>query len=139
MAVGRFVIWNELCQSVDSGEEDEGWPSFDAALAACSDGADMPAFHGQRGLVFGRAACDKALTAMRVADRLSAEDSARRAATVASIAASAPPAPTGPSADQRRTNMLAACQQALATELAKRKPDQSEVARLRANVEKLTG
>lgn len=132
-----FVIWNELCQSVDSGEDDEGWPSYEAALSACSDGADMPAYHGKRGLVFGRAACAKAESAMIAADRLSAEDSARRAATLASIAASAPAAPTGPTAEQRVANMLAACQRAVDAELSKRKPDQSEVARLRANIAKL--
>lgn len=136
-ASGSFVIWNDLCQSVDSGEEDEGWPSYDAALSACSDGADMPAFHGLRGLVFGRSACARAESAMMASDRLAAEDSARRAATVASIAASTPAAPTGPSAEQRVANMLAACQRAVDAELAKRKPDQSEVARLRANIAKL--
>lgn len=66
-----------------------------------------------------------------------AADSARRAATVASIAAQAAPAPIAPSADQRRANLLAANQANLTAELAKRKPDQAEVDRLRANIAKL--
>lgn len=66
-----------------------------------------------------------------------AADSARGAATVASIAAQAAPAPIAPSADQRRANLLAANQSNLTAELARRKPDQAEVARLRANIAKL--
>jgi hypothetical protein len=135
---GYFVIWNEMCQSVGSGEEGEGWPSYEAALTACVDGADMPAFHAEgRGLVFGRTACAKAEAAAMRADAQDRADSARRAAVVASFT-SPIAAPIAPSADERRANMLTACRSALAVEQTKRRPDQSELARLAGNIERLT-
>jgi len=140
MSVGSYVVWNDLCQSVDSGEDGEGWPSYQAALGACSDGADMPAFHGLHGLVFGRAACTKAEAAMVAADQRAAADSARRAAVVASIAAQAPTAvPAKPDRLTVLAKMLASNEAALAAELAKRKADKGEIARLRDNCERLRG
>lgn len=135
MSVGSYVIWNGLCQSVDSGEDDEGWPSYDAALSACSEGSDMPAFHGLRGLVFGRTACAKAETSLLAADRRETEYSARRAAVVASIAAQAP-APVAAKPDRAVTlaKMLASNEAALA---ACKKTNWAEIARLRDNCARL--
>lgn len=64
---------------------------------------------------------------------------ARRAADLAALSASLTK-PAAPVVDQaaRRCAMLAGCESALSAELAKRKPDQSEVRRLRANIERLT-
>jgi hypothetical protein len=135
MSVGSYVIWNDLCQSVDSGEEDEGWPSYEAALSACSEGSDMPAFHGPRGLVFGPAACAKAEAALLRADAQDAADSARRAAVVASIAAQAP-AVVAAKPDRAMTlaKMLASNEASLA---ACKKTDRAEIARLRDNCARL--
>jgi len=83
---GKYVIWNNICQSVESGEDDEGWPSYEAALSACVEGSDMPAWHGPNGLVFGANACAKAEAAFSAAAAQAEADSARRAATVASLA-----------------------------------------------------
>ena len=140
---GKYVIWNNICQSVESGEDDEGWPSYEAALSACVEGSDMPAWHGPNGLVFGANACAKAEAAFSAAAAQAEADSARRAATVASLAAEfaakADAAKAAdPSADQRRAAMLAANQASLTAELAKRKPDQAELARLQANIKKLS-
>jgi len=140
MATGSYLIWNEMCQSVDSGEADTGWPSYDAALSACSDGADMPAFHGLRGLVFGRSACAKAEAALIAANRLAAQDSARRASVVASIAAQAPAAaPDKPDRLTVLAKMLANNEAALAVELGRKKQDRAELSRLRDNCERLRG
>jgi len=140
MSLGSYVIWNDLCQSVDSGEEDEGWPSYEAALSACEDGADMPAFHGLRGLVFGQQACAKAEAALLAAERRNSEDSARRAAVVASIAAQAPAAtPAKPDRLTVLAKMLASNEAALAVELGRKKQDRTEVARLRENCKRLRG
>lgn len=70
-----------------------------------------------------------------------AADSARRAATVASIAAqaAATPSPTKPSREDTLRLMLGRNESALAAELAKKKRDRAEVARLQANVAKLKG
>lgn len=134
MSVGSYVIWNDLCQSVDSGEEDEGWPSYEAALSACSEGSDMPAFHGPRGLVFGASACSKAEAALLRADAQDAADSARRAAVVASIAAQAPVVVAKPDRSVTLAKMLANNEAALA---AVKKTDRAEIARLRDNCTRL--
>lgn len=136
---GIYGIWNDLCQSFDTGEDDAGWPSYEAALSACADGADMPAYHGPRGLVFGRTACAKAEAAVNAAMAQDAADRARRAATVASILAATPaPAPKASREDTLR-KMLAANEASLTAELAKRKQDKGEIARLRTNCQKLRG
>lgn len=134
MSIGSYVIWNDLCQSVDSGEEDEGWPSYEAAFSACSEGADMPAFHGKSGLVFGRTACAKAEAALLSSDRREAEDSARRAAVVASIAAQAPVVVAKPDRAVTLAKMLASNEAAL---VACKKTDRAEIARLRDNCRRL--
>jgi hypothetical protein len=134
MSVGSYVIWNDLCQSVDSGEEDEGWPSYEAALSACSEGSDMPAFHGLRGLVFGAASCAKAEAAILRADAQEAADSARRAAVVASIAAQAPVVVAKPDRAVTLAKMLASNESALAD---CKKTDRAEIARLRDNCARL--
>ena len=53
----------------------------------------------------------------------------------------APAAPAAPAAERvdRTAKLLAMNESALVAELAKKKPDASEVARLRANIEKLKG
>lgn len=134
-----FVIYNSISRSVDAGEEAEGWPSYDAALTACTKDADAPAYHGKRGLVHGRAACARAVASDIAAQEQADAYSARRAALIASIKAAPVAAPVAtPSADQRRTNMLVACKAALIAEQAKgKRADQSEIARLMGNIQKL--
>lgn len=139
MAIGTYGIWNDLCQSFSTGEDDAGWPSYDAALGACSEGSDQPAYHGQCGLVFGRAACAKAEAAVNAGLAQDAQDRARRAATVASILAATPATAPKTSREDTLRKMLAANEASLTAELAKRKRDKAEVARLRNNCQKLRG
>jgi len=140
MAIGAYVIWNELCQSVEDGEDGQGWPTYEAAMSACSDGADTPAYHGLHGLVFGCAACKKAEAALIAADQIEAEDRTRRAAVVASIAAQAPAAtPAKPDRLTVLAKMLASNDATLAVELGRKKQDHAEIARLRDNCKRLRG
>jgi hypothetical protein len=101
---------------------------------ACSEGSDMPAFHGPRGLVFGAAACAKAAAAILRADAQEAADSARRAAVVASIAAQAPVVVEKPDRAVIMAKLLASNEAALA---ACKKTDRAEIARLRDNCARL--
>ena len=137
---GYFVIWSELCQSVDAGEEGEGWPTYADAAAACGSDGDMPAYEPEfppHGLKFGRRACELAQAADRRQVEYRLADRVRREAVLASFT-SPIAAPIAPSADERRANMLTACRSALAVEQTKRRPDQSELARLAGNIERLT-
>lgn len=132
-----YVIWNEMCQSVYSGEEGEGWPSYEAALSACVDGADMPAYDPvwpPHRLAIGRRACAIAQANDLRSAAQDAEDLARRAAVVASIAAQAPVVAAKPDRAVTLAKLLASNEAALA---ACKKTDRAEIARLRDNCSRL--
>ena len=132
-----FVLWCNLTQLSDSGEADEGWPTYEAATSAVS-GAQEPAWVGRRGLVLGnRAALLRAQAIDNAWDRRDQEDAKRRAATLASFAVSATVAVAQPAVDRTAT-LLAINRQALATEQARgRRADAAEIARLQKNVDAL--
>lgn len=138
-----FVLWDDQCQSVESGEDDTGWPTFDAALSACSE-REVPAYINVKDhLVFGdQRKLERAQAADVATARCASEFAARQAATVASIAAQAAAAPAPAKQPDRMVTlakMLASNEAALAAELAKRKADKGEIARLRDNCERLRG
>lgn len=130
MITPRYILWNDLTQSADSGEDDEGYPSYDAAQSACSQAGDMPAYHSRRGLVVGRAACSQAEAADLRAEAQDEADRVRRAAVVASIAAQPVAAPVVQDRSEVLRRMLANNIAALA---ACKRSDRAEIARLEAN------
>lgn len=129
---GKFVYWDDLCQTVRSGEDGEGWPTWEAADAANDYG--WPAYHGLRGLIFGRAKAMAAQAADAAQDRADAVDRVRRAAVVASIAAQ--PVVVAPKPDRATTlaKLLASNEAALA---ACKRTERAEIARLRENCARL--
>lgn len=129
-----YVIWNDQCQSVEAGEDGGGWPSYQAASAACG-GAEMPAFVGPHGLVFGALACAKAEAAAQAVAARAAVDSARRSAVMASITAQAPAAAQAkPDRAITLANLLASNTAALS---ACKRTDKAEIARLSGNIARL--
>lgn len=128
-----YVIWNDQCQSIETGEEGEGWPSYEAALSACG-GAEMPAFHGPDGLVFGAKACARAEEACARGIAREKADSARRWAVMASIAAQPVVVAAKPDRAITLAKMLASNLAALA---ACKKTEKAEIARLSGNIARL--
>ncbi len=118
-----YVLWNGLTQSVDAGEDGDGWISWDAACAECGTGSpEQPAYYrAGQSLVFGKAACLAAERAQAAKQALAEEASSRRAALIASFAATTTGAPALPACapDGRARRMLAANEAALAAEIAK--------------------
>jgi hypothetical protein len=134
-----FVHWCNLTQSTDSGEADEGWPTYEAAASAVS-GAQEPAWMGRCGLVLGdRAALLRAQAADIAHQCRDQEGSIRRSATLASFPIAAAVAVAVAKANMDRTLvLLASNRQSLISEQAKgRRAEVRELNRLQANVDGL--